>query len=102
MSAGTLYKLYIKSVCVERERERYTRGSIAVSRSDRNGSAPKQHRERERREMVVVTWCFMPSQPVRLYQGEGRRESQTDREREGENFEAKYESTYKNLFLSLR
>ena len=24
---------------------------------------------------MVVTWCFTPSQPLRLYQGDGRRRS---------------------------
>ena len=28
-------------------------------------------------EVVVVSWCFTPSQPVRLYQGEEEEESVT-------------------------
>ena len=37
-------------------------------------------REYERKK---VSWCFTPSQPVRLYQGDKReRDRQTDRDRE--------------------
>ena len=46
------------------------------------GGWEEREREREReRENERVSWCFTPSQPVRLYQGEREREKR-ERERE--------------------
>ena len=59
----------------------YTQSTSAVisgRETDRQRQTDRQtdrHRERER-----VNWCFTPSQPVRLYQGQ----TETDRDRQRE------------------
>ena len=44
---------------------------------EREGGERETNRERERER---VTWCFTPSQPFRLHQGERGRQTETNRQ----------------------
>ena len=50
------------------------------SEADRQTSIQTERRQKEREADREVSWCFMPSQPLWLYQGEADREAYKQRE----------------------